>query len=361
MAPGQLVTFDDVNLAYSIGHFDVRVSQPQPPGYPLFVLEMRILSWLRFRRAESILLTLGIAGSILALVILTLFGNRMMGGLSGFYAACLLIFHPVFWQTGVASPLRMQLAVISVAVAAACWRAWQGDARWVLRSAVILGIGAGIRPEIGPLLFPLWAAAALRSPATWSARARALGAMAVVVLLWLLPTMIASGGPVTYVRTNLEYVSEQASVSSELFGATQAKAGATFWRLIVWSCFGMLGWAMPAVLAWTRRERWGLAWQQLAFLAPWFAPPFLFALSVHVEDPGQVLSMAPVIALFGGYLMQRALDVTGLWVSRWNAVTLSAGALLCGWIVWFHYGWFLLLWIPPVAFAAGLLLKIDQV
>ena len=37
LAPGQLFTFDDVNLAYSIGHFDIRMSQPQPPGYPLFV------------------------------------------------------------------------------------------------------------------------------------------------------------------------------------------------------------------------------------------------------------------------------------------------------------------------------------
>ena len=50
LAPGQLFTFDDVNLAYSIGHFDIRISQPQPPGYPLFVMEMRALSWLRFRR-----------------------------------------------------------------------------------------------------------------------------------------------------------------------------------------------------------------------------------------------------------------------------------------------------------------------
>src|SRR5690348_6828102 len=103
MAPGQLLTFDDVNLAYSIGHFDVRVSQPQPPGYPLFVMEMRLLHWLRFRRPEHILLALGIAGSIAALVLLALFGNSMMGGLSGFCAASLLLFHPVFWQTAVAS------------------------------------------------------------------------------------------------------------------------------------------------------------------------------------------------------------------------------------------------------------------
>src|SRR5208337_3736712 len=164
----------------------------------------------------------------------------------------------------------MQLAVVSLAVAAACWRAWhddgRGDGRWVLWSAVALAAGAGVRPETGPLLFPLWAAAALRAPVSWKARAQALAAMAGVVLLWLVPTMAASGGPAAYVKTNLEYVSEQASVSSELFGATQAKAHATFWRLIVWTGFGILGWAMPAVLAWRRKGGWGIEREWMAFL-----------------------------------------------------------------------------------------------
>jgi hypothetical protein len=185
MAPGQLLTFDDVNLAYSVGHFDIRLSQPQPPGYPLFVLEMRLLYWLRFRSAEHILLTLGIAGSIAALWLLTASGNRIMGDRAGLYAAAFLLFQPVFWQTSVVSALRMQLAVISAAVAGACWRAWQGEERWVMWSAIALAVGAGIRPETGPLLFPLWLAGACRARVSWKQRGRALGVMAGIVLLWL--------------------------------------------------------------------------------------------------------------------------------------------------------------------------------
>ena len=30
-----LFAFDDVNFAYSISHFDIRDSQPHPPGYPV--------------------------------------------------------------------------------------------------------------------------------------------------------------------------------------------------------------------------------------------------------------------------------------------------------------------------------------
>jgi hypothetical protein len=111
-APGQLFTFDDVNLALSMSHFDVRISQPQPPGYPVFVLEMRVLHWLRFQRPESVLLFLALAGSIAALVLLSEFGRRFFGGLAGFFAACVLLFHPVFWHSGIVSALRVQLAVV---------------------------------------------------------------------------------------------------------------------------------------------------------------------------------------------------------------------------------------------------------
>ena len=240
--PGQLFTFDDVNLAYSINHFDVRLSQPQPPGYPLFVLQMRILYRLRFHHVETLLSTLAIAGSIAALFLLSQFGGRFLGGLSGFFAACLLVFHPVFWHSGITSALRVQLAVISVLVAWSCWRAWIGEREWVLWSAAVLGLSAGVRPEIGPLLFPLWAVSAWRAGVSRREWGRALAALSGTVMLWLLPVMIASGGPVAYIKANLDYISDQASISSSLFGAVPDKWHTTVWRLIVWTCCGLLAW-----------------------------------------------------------------------------------------------------------------------
>ncbi len=360
LAPGQLFTFDDVNLAYSIGHFDVRISQPHPPGYPLFVMEMRLLKWLRFRRAESILLALALAGSLAALLLLVFCGDRMLGGDSGYYAAWLTVFHPVFWHAGVTSALRLQLAVVSISVAAACWRAWSGDGRWVLWSALALGIGAGIRPETGPLLFPLWAACALRAPVSWKDRAKALGAMAAAVLFWLLPAMWASGGPVQYVKACLDYISDQASVSSGFFGATGDKWITTFWRLMVWTFCGLLPVCLAAPLAWRGRAGWGLTQDRMAFLALWFVPAFVFALDVHVEDPGQTLAMVPVVSLFGGYLMNRAVDNIETAISRWQTVTLVAASLTAAWIIDRHNAEYVVISIPLLCLATGLVLKLAQ-
>lgn len=360
LAPGQLFTFDDVNLAYSVGHFDIRVSQPHPPGYPLFVMEMRLLTWLRFRRAESILLALALLGSLAAILLLVYTGNRIFGRDSGFWAACILLLHPVFWHAGITSALRVQLAVVSLAVGICCWNAWRGDARWVTWSALALGIGAGIRPETGPLLLPLWIASALRAPGTRKDRVRALWVMAGAVLVWLLPAMLASGGPLSFIRANLDYVSDQASVSSGLFGASGSRWRTSVTQLMVWTLCGVIALPLPTVLAWRRREGWGVGWDRIAFLALWILPFLIFAIVVHVEDPGHTLAMVPVVSLFGGYLVNRALENSDAWVSRLQVPIMMAATYLMIRLLERHDELFLLQWLPVVCLATGLAMKVAQ-
>ena len=358
LAPGQLFTFDDVNLAYSVGHYDIRISQPHPPGYPLFVMQMRLLSWVRFKRPESILLVLALGGSLLALLFAVAAGNRIFGGHSGFWAALILLLAPPFWHAGITSALRVQLAVISLAVAYASWQAWTGNGAWVRRSAIALAIGAGIRPETGVLLFPLWAVSALRAPVDWAERRRALACMAGVVAIWLIPAMIASGGPVNFVRANLDYISDQGSVSSALFGASESTWLRTFYRLLVWVFASVIGLALPMVLAWRGRKAWEIGRSRLAFLALWLAPAFAFALNVHVEDPGQTLIMGVVVALVGGYWIDRALQSADMAVSRLFAPIL-VGATFALVRVWeYPNDIWRMQWLAVTAIAVGLLMKL---
>src|SRR5438094_4919071 len=50
-AMANYLSIDNVNLAFSLEKFDPRIHQPQPPGYPFFVLSGRIVN-LVFRDAE---------------------------------------------------------------------------------------------------------------------------------------------------------------------------------------------------------------------------------------------------------------------------------------------------------------------
>jgi len=358
LALGQLFSYDDVNFAYAIGDFDPRVSRPQPPGYPLFVLQTKVLHWLRFKRAESNLLALALLGSTAAVVALAWAGNRILGGDAGLCAAWLLLLHPSFWYAGLTSAVRVQLALVSSVVAAACWRAWSGERRWMYWSAVALGIGAGIRPAVGVLLFPLWAASAWRAAPRWRERLRALALLAAVTLIWLVPTVAQSGGPATYARICWEYLADQSALTSGFFGADESRWQATVWWLLVWTLCGTLAWPAAAILAWRRGEGFGLTRTQLGFLALWLAPPAAFAVLVHIADAGQSLAMVPVVCLAGGHLISRAAGELETRLPRGHAfvfLALPAALVLIGYEV--HSSW-VLLWIPLLCLAAGWLLRL---
>jgi hypothetical protein len=341
LAPGQLFSFDDVNFAYAIGEFDPRLSLPQPPGYPLFVLESRVLFWLRFKRPESNLLALSLLASTAALVALAWFGNRMLGGDAGLSAAWLLVFHHSFWYSGLTSAVRPHLAVVSVLVAAACWRAWSGEKRWLYGSALALGLGAGIRPELGPLLFLLWVVSALRVPARWSERLKALSLLAAAVLVWLVPTVWQSGGPGNYLKICWEYLSDQAILTSGLFGAEERRWQETATWAVVWTLSGILACLPAAVLAWRRADGFGMSWSQAAFLWLWFAPAFVFALAVHIADAGQALGMVPVVCLLGGWWISRAAARWEGWLARPHLVVLLlVPAFFLNTLIFFRPGWY---------------------
>jgi len=343
LAPGQLFSYDDVNFAYAIGDFNPRVSQPQPPGYPLFVLQTRILFWLRFRRPESNLLAIALLGSTAAVVALAWAGNRILGGDTGYCAAWLLVFHHSFWYAGVTSALRVQLALVSAVVAATCWRAWRGERRGIYSSAVALGLAAGIRPALGLLLFPLWAVGAWRAGG-WRDRRRGLALLSAVILAWLIPTVIASGGPVDYARSCWEYLADQSALTSGLFGAAAARWQATICWMAVWGFSGVLAWPLAAIFAWRRGGGLGYSWTQVAFLGLWLAPSLVFAVLVHIADAGQALAMVPVVCLVGGYLASRAASRLDPWVPRAHAVvlfllpSLFLDALIFFRPVWYYQG-----------------------
>lgn len=312
----QLYNYDDVNFAYSIGDFDVARSQPQAPGYPLFVVQLRILHWFALKRPESILLWSRMLGSIAAVTGLVYAGRLILGWAPGLWAALLLALHPAFWYTGLTSAVRLQLAVFSIAVAALCYPCWRGDARRVLPATLALGLGAGVRPELGVILFPLWLVAVFRAEPTWPRRWRAAAVLAGTVLLWLVPTMLDAGGLQKFVKLNWTYFSTQAGgMTSPLFGAgRQSWEEALVW-LIVWTLCTLPALLIPATLT-LRNQRAALAPVQLAFLAAWFLPGFLFSALIHVGDPGHVLALVPVICLFGGFFISRSVEQMALTPAR---------------------------------------------
>src|SRR5215472_16590368 len=75
-AMASYLSIDNVNLAFSLEKFDPRVHQPQPPGYPFFVLFGRIINII-FRDAVRTFAAISLVVSALCLPLADLLGKRM--------------------------------------------------------------------------------------------------------------------------------------------------------------------------------------------------------------------------------------------------------------------------------------------
>lgn len=298
LMPGHLYSFDTVNLALALDDFDPTRNQPQPPGYPLFVLEARLVQLL-FGTPEHTFAVLGVVICGLAVGMLFLLGKRLFSPWVGGIAAALLLVNPPFWFSGLTSPLRPHLALFSVVLAYCCWRVLEGERWYFYLASLVLGLGGGFRPELSLVLLPLWAWAGWRG-----GRARLLlsGALVFVgaTLVWTTVLVIESGGLARVLSTFGDYLSTQTYQTSPLMEAPSAGWRRMAGRAVVWTGLGALAWFWTLPFGWLGRRQWPDWSLRLQFLAIWFFPGFLFNLLIHIGDPDHALATIPAVCLLGG-------------------------------------------------------------
>jgi hypothetical protein len=301
IAPKYLYYFDSVNFALALEEFNPALHQPQPPGYPLFVAFTKLIHTI-VPGAREVFLIAGILAAWLAILLCRKIGSEMFSGKAGSAAAILLMFNPVLWLGGITNQVRVFLAAGSTAVLLAAWRAHdrQSDVRWFYLAAAVLGIASGFRPAMLPFLLPVLVLTGIRSRRVlheWLITG-VIGAVSVAV--WLVPTVIISGGIERYAGLLNSYAGDQFRGSSLLYGAGQDSA----WRMakaaMIWNGLGVVTWIWTIHL----RSDWrpGI---RAAFLLAAFLPAFLFHTFVHVGDPDHTLVTVPMLCLVGGAFLAR--------------------------------------------------------
>src|SRR5438552_2883539 len=189
-AMAEYFTIDNVNLAFSLEKFDPRVHQPQPPGYPFFVLFARIVNVI-FRDTERTFAAISLIVTGLCLPAAFLLGKRMFSQWAGAAATFLLLLNPVFWHSSLDGPLRPYLALFSLLTAYCCWRCWNGEQRFAMWGAVALGVGSGFRPDLIAFLFPLWFVSSCVGTKSWRTVLQGIAVLAVIVAVWIAALVIA--------------------------------------------------------------------------------------------------------------------------------------------------------------------------
>jgi hypothetical protein len=89
------ISFDDwdsINFARAIAHFDVRLQQPHPPGYPAYVFLARLVNGFTHDPLTALTLLSALSGALCVVVFFALSRDLGVG-----WAAFPLAALPLFW------------------------------------------------------------------------------------------------------------------------------------------------------------------------------------------------------------------------------------------------------------------------
>ena len=325
-----LSNHDAVNYALALDHFDMRLHQPQPPGYPLYILLGRAFQLIWHDHLSALVWLSAVFGG-LAVVAIYLAGREMFGRRVGAVAALLLATSSPFWFQGeIASPYTADL-FFSAVVGWLCYRLATSSGRAVVwGSALAVGLAGAFRLQTIMFLFPLFLYALRRRP-------RRVIAGAVVVAggifgAFFLPAVMFSGGPAAFTRSMRVIVPIFWSASTLVRSTRLARfmknvdtiaryTGLTLGELVI--PFVLLGYlTRPHRLRFWRNSK-------LLFLAIWTLPAWIVYFLIWPGNMGTILvCIAPffLLAAVGlDWIVERA---------RWGAaVGWAALAILLAWNV----------------------------
>jgi 4-amino-4-deoxy-L-arabinose transferase-like glycosyltransferase len=305
--------WDSVQYALGIGHYDLRLHQPHPPGSYYYVLAGRLLNGLTGDPHAALLL---ISAAVSALTILALFalGREMGGEWAGWWAAALGATSPLFWFYGSVGLNYSSDGLFATLTGLYSLRLWRGDARssTAAIAGACLGAAGGFRPTSVVFLLPVWVLGLARlargGPRGHPGAAALSAAIAGLLTLgWLLPTAVAAGGLRDYLRLSREmnHVLQSTAVWAVPSPWLALKYAGTTHRRCLESTLGGVWLALPfALLALLRAAgRRRLPAAEVLFWALWILPAAVFYLLAHFNSPGYTLVYAPaIVALAAGAL-----------------------------------------------------------
>jgi hypothetical protein len=330
-----LAYWDSILYARALDTFTIVAHQPQPPGYFFYVMSGRLVRWLAGGNANDALVWVSLLAAGGGVTALYLLASQLYGRAAGLAAALFALTAVAPWSySGVAYPYTV-LALGSVVLSSLFWALRERRvAPWL--AGLLFGLIGGFRQDLLLFLGPL-----LLVSLGWRPPRQYAGAGAGLLagcLAWLVPSVMASGGPLPFIDA---LTGQAALVERDTSVVADGLAGLA-WNLYHFRLFlfqQTLKWAtIPlAIFALSLVGR-GQGWRdrRAQHLLVWALPASLFYVLVHLGDVGYVFSVAPALFIAAGagtVVASRWVAAVPLWRS-WHVALPLGSALTPALVVW---------------------------
>jgi len=298
---------DSVQYVLGVLSYDVRLHQPHPPGYFLFVMAGRLGSRIVHDPNRSFVFLNVIFGAVCVWIVFHL-GRELFDEDSGLAGAVLLATSPTFWFHGEVALSNMLDCLLVSCLALLCWRILQGDNRLSYLAAMVLGLAGGVRQNTLPFMLPLFLFSIRR--AGIGRISLSIAVLIAVVAAWYFPMVHLSGGLTAYqaalrdhwLNSNWHGLTlgwlpfNSVCVGYFFLIGTGAGCMLLFWGLL----FSIEAEGLRVLV---RKEIW-------QFFAAWLIPPLSFFILVysHPIQTGHSLIYLPALLLLLLPAIRRILD-----------------------------------------------------
>ncbi|MFP4081644.1 MAG: ArnT family glycosyltransferase [Candidatus Aminicenantes bacterium] len=284
---------DSVRFALAMEHFDVARMRPHAPGYILYVAAAK-LAHLLIHDARVSLVGVSVLSSALTIPVLYFLAAKMFGRSTALISSLLLLSSPLYWYNS-EMPFTYALeSLFALLFVYSCCGLVMGGRRWLIVSAVLLGLAAGVRPNIIILFLPLWLFALRKY--SFKHILSSFFVFGLTCLAWFAPLVIMTGGLGKYLTVlNAQYKMVVLYPASYLF---QVKVRTTIF--LKFMLYGLTLGLLPMIYYFGRFFRISSVVKdiRLRFLLIWIVPAVLFYTGVNIWNPGQVMVILPPLMIF---------------------------------------------------------------
>ncbi len=330
-----LYDLDSVNFALAVEKFDPALLQPHPPGYYLYVVAGRLLRAI-FEDPNTAFVTISIVASCGMAVSVYWLASTWFGSRAARCAGLLFVLSPLCWFHGTVALTYIVEGFFAALLGYLCWQTYIGRDRFLIASAIVLGLAVGFRQSsilfLGPLVLLSWRRAGWRHISLGAA------AFGLTSLCWFAPMVAESGGLSRYftaLHTMWSAIPAQKTVFSyplwEALGLAMSRAATILFAAVL--CFGPFV-CMPLL----HRSKTTSA-EFRTYVGLWLFPGLVFFCLIYLlfVNSGYLLILCPPVFAWLGFRTAEWLDSPSPGWSRTGTVAACAtlNVVLFLWGPWY--------------------------